>query len=138
MPEKFELEYTKEYLAYLQSEGWQKKRQEKLNLTPYCTHCNDICYKRDGTPVVMCKGPLHVHHKTYARLGNERMSDLEVLCEFHHTELHRDRERDRERRRANAAMDTYATKKYGEGWENWADLEAVSDEFDNWVERQQR
>lgn len=126
---------TIEYLEYLQSEAWRVKRQEKLSATPYCAYRDEVCYRRDGTPVTRCKGPLHVHHKTYARLGHEAMSDLIVLCEFHHMELHRQQERDKEYRRANAAMDAYATKKYGEGWENWVDLEAVAEEFNRWQER---
>lgn len=31
---------------------------------------------------------LHVHHKTYVRLGKEHWSDLEVLCEYCHQEHH--------------------------------------------------
>lgn len=32
----------------------------------------------------------HLHHKTYERLGNERDSDLVVLCEWCHNKLHKD------------------------------------------------
>jgi 5-methylcytosine-specific restriction endonuclease McrA len=34
------------------------------------------------------RGPLHVHHITYDRLGNEAMADLRGLCAKCHKEVH--------------------------------------------------
>lgn len=37
----------------------------------------------------MCGGKgSHVHHKTYARIGNEYDEDLELLCMFCHDRKH--------------------------------------------------
>ena len=35
-------------------------------------------------------GPLHVHHLTYERVGQERDDDLLVLCAEHHRRYHWD------------------------------------------------
>lgn len=31
---------------------------------------------------------IHVHHKTYARMGNEKPEDLQVVCASCHSEIH--------------------------------------------------
>ena len=37
----------------------------------------------------VCHAPnVDLHHKTYARLGNEKLDDLIPLCRDHHDELH--------------------------------------------------
>jgi hypothetical protein len=61
---------------YLQSELWKQKRLEALeHYGQKCNRCGQF-----GTDV---------HHKTYKRVGSERLSDLEVLCrechEAHHS-----------------------------------------------------
>lgn len=62
-----------EYREYLTTEHWQRERREALGRAEYrCQVCNT-----DDTP-------LEVHHRTYARLGSERPSDLFVLCESCH------------------------------------------------------
>jgi 5-methylcytosine-specific restriction endonuclease McrA len=58
-----------EYVRYLWSAAWQRKRQETLERAGYkCERCGKA-YKK-----------LAVHHKTYANVRNERPEDLEVLC----------------------------------------------------------
>jgi len=70
------------YQEYLKSEAWQDKREAMLS------HWNNQC--------ALCSSPnnLHVHHRTYKRLGYENETDLIVLCdrchERHHTVLGRD------------------------------------------------
>lgn len=55
--------------VYLVSPHWRETRKKKLEqVGNKCQRCK----RKDQ--------PLDVHHKTYARLGRERMSDLEVLC----------------------------------------------------------
>lgn len=46
---------------------------------------------RDGSQCRCClsKNNLHVHHLTYANLGNERLEELVTLCETCHREVHR-------------------------------------------------
>jgi len=75
--------------------------------------------------------PLALHHKTYERLGDELPSDVELLCH----ECHETADAERVAASHNAALDTYATKKYGEDWDLDLDPEEVADEFDEWLER---
>lgn len=75
----------KNYKEYLNSSCWHNtkqrfyksklaKRDSKGNLC--CGHCrrNDIV--------------LHLHHRTYKRVGKERLSDLELVCELCHAFIH--------------------------------------------------
>lgn len=56
------------YTDYLQSPEWRAKREKALRFAGYrCQLCNS-------------PKNLQVHHRTYERLGNERLSDLTVLC----------------------------------------------------------
>lgn len=60
------------YAGYIKSSAWYAKRDLKLRKSGYkCWWC--------GTSY-----NLEVHHLTYERLGNERLSDLMVLCHDHH------------------------------------------------------
>lgn len=68
---------TKEinYKDYMQSQEWKNIRTDKLWQANFrCERCG-----YDGTGE-----SIDVHHKTYERLGNERLSDLEVLCRTCH------------------------------------------------------
>ena len=56
------------YTAYLRSDAWRNKRRQRLDIDHWrCVRCHS-------------KDNLEVHHKTYKRLGNERMGDLVTLC----------------------------------------------------------
>jgi cytochrome c len=60
---------------YLQSPWWKQKRLEALEAYgSICNRCGE--YGCD------------VHHKTYKRIGAERLSDLEVLCRECHQAHH--------------------------------------------------
>lgn len=60
------------YEAYLQSEDWQRKADSAKKRAGYrCQVCNA------GTHQVL---QLETHHRTYENLGDERTSDLTVLC----------------------------------------------------------
>ena len=66
------------YRAYIRSADWRRVRDR---------------YWRSGLPKV-CQGcgaieGLHLHHRTYKRLGAERLTDLVPLCESCHAEVHR-------------------------------------------------
>ena len=67
----------KKHQAYLQSKHWKEVKRKYARTHEYKCY---VCGKRRK---------LHLHHRTYKRLGNERMSDLVYLCEKHHEELHR-------------------------------------------------
>ena len=62
--------------AYLDSKAWQKLRKK--------------VFDRDNNECVYCGSmdSLNCHHITYARLGNEKLSDLTTLCRECHGELH--------------------------------------------------
>lgn len=70
-----------EYEEYLQSNQWQSKRRQKAEEQNY--FCQK-CHKK------VLKG-FHIHHLTYKRLKNERLSDLMFLCEDCHKTFHKTR-----------------------------------------------
>lgn len=64
------------YTEYLQTDEWAHTRQAALKRAHYrCQLCNS-------------KQNLHVHHRTYERLGKEAAHDLVVLCEICHQKHH--------------------------------------------------
>lgn len=65
------------YEAYLASDHWKALRARyKKEKIWECAVCGKT--KR-----------LHLHHRTYARVGKERLSDLIPLCGDHHKATHR-------------------------------------------------
>jgi hypothetical protein len=65
-----------DYYAYLKSPEWAVRRQWKLEAA------ENRCQLCDATD------RLQVHHRTYERLGKERIADLIVLCERCHRKFH--------------------------------------------------
>jgi 5-methylcytosine-specific restriction endonuclease McrA len=64
------------YAEYLQSPEWQARRRSAFERAGFeCTLCPE-------------NRALEVHHKTYARIGNERDEDLVVLCYWCHRKHH--------------------------------------------------
>jgi 5-methylcytosine-specific restriction endonuclease McrA len=65
-----------DYAEYRQSPEWRKKAREAKS--------------RAGWQCALCTGQelLEAHHRTYARLGRERISDLVVLCWKCHRKHH--------------------------------------------------
>lgn len=67
-----------DYKAYLKSKRWLAKRLKLFAVRGRaCEQC--------GSTVT-----IHVHHKTYERLGNEKLNDLMVLCKACHDVIHED------------------------------------------------
>lgn len=66
-----------DYQTYLKSRKWDTIRRKVLKRDEYRCQLN---YSHTG--------PLHVHHKTYERIGKERLSDLITLCESCHKMVH--------------------------------------------------
>lgn len=65
-----------DYREYLHSPEWKAKRVEVLaRARGRCERCRKAPAK-------------DVHHKTYARLGDEKLSDLAVLCRNCHLDEH--------------------------------------------------
>lgn len=104
--------YTEEYIKYLKSPEWKRKRREKLEESGgqcymwkpakhLIVHGDKRFYQmmeyivlyEDGGDIHVlkhcdCRGNLQVHHLTYKHLGDEPMEDLVVLCEYHHKQEH--------------------------------------------------
>jgi hypothetical protein len=120
--------YTRAYLEYLESDEWKAKRAAKL------AEVGGKCEKWTAKDCD-CAGLLQVHHKNYDRLGHELMSDLMVLCEHHHKEEDQKRQFEAARMRHDKAVDSYASKKYGEMWNEYVNADMVTEEFDNWAAR---
>lgn len=64
------------YRDYINSQAWLDMRRNRMKL--------------DGFRCVVCgfRHELTVHHKTYDRLGQEKMADLETLCVRCHNNAH--------------------------------------------------
>ena len=68
-------EARERYRQYLQSDTWKTKRKAVLQAAGFrCRRC--------GAPAT------EVHHETYKRIYNERMSDLTALCSNCHEAAH--------------------------------------------------
>ena len=68
-----------DYRSYLFSKRWQARKAVFASKHP------KKCY------VCRSKVKVHLHHKTYERLGSERDSDMIWLCKKHHKNVHKSR-----------------------------------------------
>lgn len=66
---------TSKYKAYLKSDKWEALRNEVLERDDYtCQECGERAWQ--------------VHHKTYANIFNEPLSDLLAVCALCHRKIH--------------------------------------------------
>jgi 5-methylcytosine-specific restriction endonuclease McrA len=74
--ERLTVAHRAAYLKYLRTAQWEERRQRAL--------------KRAGQKCSLCsrKTRLEVHHRTYERIGEERPTDLIVLCSGCHSAHH--------------------------------------------------
>jgi len=64
------------YIEYIHSEAWRSRAAEAIRKAGYkCSKCGNI-------------GKLECHHNAYNRLGAELDSDLDVLCDSCHKQIH--------------------------------------------------
>ena len=94
-------------------------------------HCCERCGRsRLGTI-------LQVHHKTYARLGNEHLDDLKVVCiDCHQIEddaRRAKKQKELELKIYNSQLQEWATNTYGHNWEDSKDYDDIAEAFDNWL-----
>jgi hypothetical protein len=77
-----------DYEAYLRTPHWRavRRRYWASKRPKRCAACG------------IAGVPLDLHHKTYARLGKERLSDLTLMCRPCHEALHK-RKRKKKRRK---------------------------------------
>ena len=74
-----------QYVAYLKSEKWKRKRLAKAFQCKFiCERCKR--YSRDG---------FEIHHKTYIHVFKEPLSDLMFLCPECHRILEVQKRRER-------------------------------------------
>jgi HNH endonuclease len=122
-------EWQAKYDRHIRSLKWRNMKQDMLRLRGgRCERCGH-------------QHSLELHHKNYERLGRELIADLELLCKRCHETADRERALQGQMRSAaaqyNAALDTYASKKYGEDWDCRHDSERIAEEFDQWLERKE-
>ena len=118
--------WDEKYQAVLSSERWKNLKDLFIRAqNGKCGRCNK-------------SGKLELHHKTYERLGDEKYSDLELLCASCHKIA--DRERAVEGYRSSqsalyyARLDGWARKRYGDDWDYDYNPEDIEDEFDTFLE----
>lgn len=121
--------HSKEYRDYLASLEWAMKRsQALLRVGGKCQRCGAT----SETHV------LQVHHLNYDRLGGESPEDLLVVCVPCHDHEDMVRQQVASTQRWNRRLDGWASKKYGEDWEDSGDADRIEEEFHDWVERRIR
>lgn len=118
--------HSQQYREVLKSKRWKE-------FSRYAVHQAQNECQRCGMP----KKPLHVHHLHYDTLGNEKLTDVEVVCRDCHPEADEERAKASEiradDRRFHNGYETYMRKKYGEGFE---DDYASRQEFHEWKQSQ--
>jgi hypothetical protein len=67
------------YYEYIQSDIWREKRNAYGSIIGW------KCEKCGRTPA---RKFLHLHHKTYERLGHEKAEDVIMVCCFCHSDTH--------------------------------------------------
>lgn len=66
-----------EYAEYLRSDHWAEVRRRYRKVRPWkCDRCDSS------------EKSLDLHHRTYKRLGRERLDDLVPLCRTCHQDIH--------------------------------------------------
>lgn len=83
------LEYARlrqlKYTEYLQSLHWKRVRSAMMLLEEAtCDHCNPAGQLYGGD----WETDINIHHLNYRNLGNEKYSDLILLCNHHHRLVH--------------------------------------------------
>jgi 5-methylcytosine-specific restriction endonuclease McrA len=75
------------YEKYLAGPHWQALRKRKLEQqkSELGHNCCEECREQ---PEVTRETALHVHHRTYERLGEERLEDLSIICRPCHDKEH--------------------------------------------------
>lgn len=71
--DKFPIKF---YNRYIHSDKWKAKREAAFE--KYGRKCSRCSSEHE----------LEVHHKTYKRLGNEKLGDLQILCKTCHKNHH--------------------------------------------------
>ena len=119
-------EWHKVYQDYLKSSIWAEKRKLALN------RADNKC--KDCGAIFVSASSLDVHHLTYDRVGgNEKLDDLKVLCYTCHQKADKRRDKKTDERRKDryyrSRLNGFASRKYGDLWQDAYDEEEVEIEF---------
>ena len=78
------------YELYLKTKHWAKVRAAQMLI--HKAVCQEKSHYEIGESWYTgdWEADIHVHHLTYENIGNERYSDLVVLCATHHSAWHRE------------------------------------------------
>lgn len=114
---------TAKYREYIASKEWyelcKRLKAERHNICDRCGHYYPF---------------LEVHHKTYARLGHERDSDLEVLC--HDCHIVADYERKQQKADVfEKRMLAWAATCYGPNWKQRMSTDRIRNEYRAFINR---
>ena len=113
------------YVEVLNSPRWRTLRCRKyLANGRRCEHCRIRYEFRE----------LEQHHLHYNNLGEEQAEDVELLCADCHEAADEKREEETDARVWRARLDGWATKVYGEDWEEVYEEESVEECFEEWLE----
>lgn len=81
---------TSFYHQYMRSDKWREMRIKRIRAD--LGMCRGWIVEKDGREhLCLSRHRLEVHHLTYARLGNEQLSDLISLCHACHKAIHNKR-----------------------------------------------
>ena len=83
IPERLRILGYSSYRSYLMSSHWQDVRRR--------FYASKLVYRVNGQPCCdACRRmrKLSLHHRTYARLGQERLNDLMLVCDECHKMIH--------------------------------------------------
>ena len=86
------------YYNYIQSDKWQEKRKQY-----YSSKMNKLFSMKSVWKCICCLKsgiPLDLHHRTYKRLGNEKLSDLVTVCRKCHEMIHEHYKNDKTTRKS--------------------------------------
>jgi hypothetical protein len=116
-----------DYDKYIKSPEWLVKSRMFIGRRGYkCERCG----------VSIEEKTLFSHHLHYQTLGRETGNEIEVLCFDCHQKADAMRQELEQQCQYVKALNTYATKKYGEGWEDlWNGNRRIRKEFDRWLTR---
>lgn len=92
----------KTYQDFLKSKHWELKKTQVFATQKQCFVC------KTGLD-------LNVHHKTYSRLGDEKLTDLVILCQPCHKKVH-EFHKAHKRLSLYKATQTYITKIKNPNW----------------------
>lgn len=122
-------ETVNSYKDYLKTNHWKKKKQSFLaTVKRQCMECGS-------------KSNLHVHHLTYKNVGNERNSQLCLLCKDCHFAAHKKGKEKLDEikslRKIQRKIDIMRIR-HGKNWLQKFEFNSVDEYIENLIKQQER